>query len=97
MQKRDFRFPPHHRAMRRTRADTGDSRVLEFYGLSGDILLRLRLWRLAHGPNEPIPPAMHRLNELRAPGIVTQSVPQFANADFQYHIRYGGLRPDGID
>jgi hypothetical protein len=39
---------------------------------------------------------MHRLNELRLPGIITQSVPQFTNADFQYHIRYCDLRPDRL-
>ena len=82
--------------MRRTHADTGNPRAREFCPPPEGILRRLRLWRLAHRPNEPITPAMHRLNELRMPGIVTQSVPQFANADFQYHIRYCGLRPDRL-
>jgi hypothetical protein len=60
--------------MRRTHTDTGDSMTLDVCWPMRSILLRLRLWRLAHGPNEPVTPAMHRLNELWVPGIVTQSV-----------------------
>jgi len=39
---------------------------------------------------------MHRLNEMRVPGIITQGVSQFANTDFQNHIAYHSLRPDRL-
>jgi hypothetical protein len=59
-------------------------------------LLHLRLWRLDHRPNKPIAPAVHCLNELRVPGIVTQGVPQFANADLQDHVTHRSLRPNRL-
>jgi hypothetical protein len=36
---------------------------------------------------------MHRLNEMRVPGIITQGVSQFANANFEDHVAYHSLRP----
>jgi hypothetical protein len=80
--------------MRCIQTDIDKCRALEFCHPLGGILQRRRLGRCGDRPNEPIAPAVHRLNEPRLPGIVLQGMPQFANADLQDHVTHYGLRPD---
>ena len=82
--------------MRCIQTDIDTLRALEFCHAFGSVLQCRRLWRYGHRANEPIAPAVHRLNEPRLPGIVPQCMPQFANADLQDHVTYHGLRPDRL-